>query len=123
MLFNFNMDSANPFLLILAGQPLIRNKLALNMCLPLRQRIAARYTMKGLTLQETASYLETRMSLAGVTGKVFSEQAVSCIHSCSNGFPRMINNIANQALTYCAWKKVDMVDEEAVLQANIELSA
>jgi len=123
MLFNFSMDSANPYILILAGQPLIRNKLALNMCLPLRQRIAARYSMKGLSLQETSEYLDSRMALAGVPRKVFTEQAVCSIHSCSNGFPRNINNLATHALTYCAWKKLDAVDEEAVLQANIELSA
>ena len=29
LLFNFKIDSANPFVLILAGQPQIRNKLAL----------------------------------------------------------------------------------------------
>lgn len=40
LLFNFKMDSANPFVLILAGQPQIRNKLALNTCYPLRQRIS-----------------------------------------------------------------------------------
>jgi len=123
MLFNFNMDSANPFILILAGQPLIRNKLALNTCLPLKQRIASRYSMKGLSLQETAEYLSSRMALAGVECGVFSEQAVSSIHSCSNGFPRNINNIAVHALTYCAWKKLDTVDEEAVYQASIEVSA
>jgi len=123
MLFNFNMDASNPFILILAGQPLIKNKLALNMCLPLRQRVAARYTMKGLSLQETAGYLDTRMSLAGVERKVFTEQAVASIHSCSNGSPRSINNLAVQSLIYCAWKKTDTVDEEAVFQANLEISA
>ena len=123
MLFNFNMDSSTPFILILAGQSMIRNKLALNTCLPLRQRIAAKYTMKGLTLRETAEYLDTRMALAGVSRKVFTEPAVISIHSCSNGAPRTINNLAIQALTYCTWKKLNVVDEEAVLQANIEISA
>jgi len=123
MLFNFHMDSSSPYILILAGQPLIRNKLSLNMCLPLKQRIASRYSMKGLSLQETSEYLSTRMALAGVDRPVFTEQAVSGIHSCSNGFPRNINNIALHALMYCAWKKNDAVDEEAVYQANIEISA
>jgi type II secretory pathway predicted ATPase ExeA len=123
MLFNFNMDSVNPYILILAGQPLIRNKLSLNICVPLKQRIASRYSMKGMSILETAEYLATRMELAGVSRTVFTEQAVSGIHSCSNGFPRNINNIATHALTYSAWKQLDMVDEEAVYQANIEISA
>ena len=123
MVFNFHMDAANPFILILAGQPLIRNKLSLNMCLPLKQRIASRYSMKGFSLRETSEYLSSRMTLAGVDRAVFTEQAVSSIHSCSNGFPRNINNLASHALTYCAWKKLDTVGEEAVYQANIEISA
>jgi len=123
MLFNFNMDSVDPLILILAGQPLIRNKLALNVCAPLRQRITSRYSMKGFSLHETAEYLSTRMVQAGVNRAVFTEQAVASIHSCSSGLPRNINNIVTHALTYCAWKKLDMVDEEAVYQANIEISA
>lgn len=123
MLFNFNMDSVNPYILALAGQPLIRNKLSLNICVPLKQRIASRYSMKGLTLQETSEYLSSRMESAGVGRPVFTEQAISGIHSCSNGFPRNINNIATHALTYSAWKQLEMVDEESVYQANIEISA
>jgi type II secretory pathway predicted ATPase ExeA len=123
MIFNFNMDASNPYILVLAGQPLIKNKLAINTCTPLRQRIAARYTMNGLSLQETAGYLDTRMSLAGVDRKVFTEQAIASIHSCSNGSPRNINNLAVHALMYCTWKKIDTVDEEAILQASLEISA
>jgi len=122
MLFNFRMDSINPFVLVLSGQPQIRNKLALNMCLPLKQRIAARYSMRGLSLSETDEYLKSRMALAGVFRDVFTEQAVSGIHSSSNGFPRNINNIAAACLMYCKWKNLDTVDEEAVYQANVELA-
>jgi type II secretory pathway predicted ATPase ExeA len=122
MLFNFRMDSVDPFVLVLAGQPLIRNKLALNMCLPLKQRVAARYSMKGLSLSETSEYLKSRMMLAGVTRDVFTEQAIAGIHTSSNGFPRNINNIAVACLMYCKWKGIDTVDEEAVYQANVELN-
>ena len=122
MLFNFRMDSVNPFILIIAAQPAIRNKLALNSCLPLKQRFAAKYSMKGLTLPETGEYIKSRMALAGVTRDVFNDQAIAGIHSSSNGFPRNINNIATVCLTYCKWKGLDIVDEEVVYQANMELA-
>ena len=121
MIFNFNMDSYNPFIIILAGQPAIRSKLALNTCLPIRQRISAKYSMKGLSAQETLEYINTRMALAGVTRQVFTEQAVSSIHSLSKGFPRNINNIATNALLYCTSKKLEIADEEVILQADLEL--
>ena len=90
LLFNFKMDSANPFVLILAGQPQIRNKLALNTCYPLRQRISMRYSMQGLSLEETADYLSSRIKIAGGVNDVFTPQAMSAIHTISGGFPRTI---------------------------------
>lgn len=121
LLFNFKADSANPFLLILSGQPQIRNKLALNTCYPLRQRIAMRYSMKGLTLEETAEYCNSRMKLAGCcNSQVFSEAALNAIHTISGGFPRAVNNIAVASLMYSTVNNMLSVDEEAVYQANIE---
>jgi len=122
MLFNFRMDSIDPFVLIIAGQPNIRNKLAINMCMPLKQRLTAKYSMKGLTLPETCEYIKSRMALAGVVRDVFTDQALAGIHSSSNGFPRNINNIATACLMYCKWQGRDTVDEEVVYQANMELA-
>ena len=122
MLFNFRMDSINPFVLVIAAQPHIRNKLALNICLPLKQRIAAKYSMKGLSEPETHEYIKSRMQIAGVVRDVFTQQAITQIHSSSNGFPRNINNIVTACFMYCKWKNLDMVDEEVVYQANIELA-
>ena len=122
MLFNFRMDSVNPFVLVLAGQLPIRNKLALNMSLPLKQRITGKYSMKGLSETETREYIQSRMALAGVMKDVFSEKAISGIYSSSNGFPRNVNNIATACLMYCKWKNLELVDEEVVYQANVELA-
>lgn len=120
LLFNFKIDSANPFVLILAGQPQIRNKLALNTCYPLRQRIAMRYSLQGLALEETADYCNSRMKIAGCASEVFSPAALTAIHTVSGGFPRAINNIAVASLMYCTVRKMLSIDEEAVYQANIE---
>lgn len=120
LLFNFKIDSANPFVLILAGQPQIRNKLALNTCYPLRQRISMRYSMQGLTLEETADYCNSRIKIAGCNSEVFSPAALTAIHTVSGGFPRSINNIATASLMYSTVRKMLSVDEEAVYQANIE---
>lgn len=120
LLFNFKMDSANPFVLILSGQPQIRNKLALNTCYPLRQRISMRYSLQGLSLEETSEYLSSRIKIAGGMNDVFAPLALSAIHTISGGFPRAINNIAIASLMYATARKMPLVDEEAVYQANIE---
>lgn len=121
LLFNFKLDSANPFVLILAGQPQIRNKLALNTCYPLRQRISMRYSMQGLTIEETADYCNSRMKVAGCVSEVFTPSALTAIHTVSGGFLRSINNIAVASLMYCTERKMLSVDEEGVYQANIEM--
>ena len=122
MLFNFRMDSVNPFILVIAAQPHIRNKLALNTCLPLKQRLAAKYTMRGLSEPETQEYIKSRLEIAGVARDVFTQQAISQIYSSSAGFPRNINNIVTACFMYCKWKGLDTVDEEVVYQANVELA-
>lgn len=121
LLFNFRIDSANPYVLILSGQPQIRNKLALNVCYPLRQRISMRYSMQGLTVEETADYCMSRMRIAGCMNDVFTPAALVAIHTISGGFPRSINNIAIASLLYATVRKILTVDEEAVYQANIEI--
>lgn len=123
LLFNFKMDSANPFVLILAGQPQIRNKLMLTSSYPLKQRIIMRYSMQGLTEEECRDYLSSRMKIAGCSREIFTPQATMAIYNISGGAPRVINNIATAALMYSAGKRSDIVDEEAVFQANIELGA
>lgn len=118
LLFNFKMDSANPFVLILAGQPQIRNKLALNTCYPLKQRITMRYSMQGLSIEETADYCTGRMKIAGCTSDIFTPSALEAIHTISGGIPRNINNIAITSLMYSTERKMLTVNEEAVYQAN-----
>lgn len=121
LLFDFKSDSANPFVLILAGQPQIRSRLALNTCYPLRQRISMRYSLQGLTVEETAEYCNSRMKIAGCVSEVFSPAALTAIHTASGGFPRAINNIAVASLMYSTERKMMTVDDEAVYQANIEI--
>jgi len=121
LLFNFNMDSSNPYVLILSGQPPIRSKLALNTCFPLRQRIQLNYTMKGLTLEETGNYCNSRMKVAGCVNDVFTASAIATIHTSSGGFLRSINKIVTASLMYCTQKKLLTVDEEAVYQGNLEI--
>lgn len=122
MIFNFKMDSQNPYVLVLAGQPIIRSKLAVNTSAPLKQRIAVKYSMTGLTAEETSDYIGSRMELAGSCGDIFSPQAITQIHASSGGYPRNINNLAIHSLMYASSKDQRTIDEEAVYQASIELA-
>ena len=121
MIFNFKMDRADPYILLLIGQTLIRNKLVLNTCLPLKQRIRLKYSMQGLSEVETAQYINHRMRSAGAGDDIFTSEALTAIHAAANGFPRNINNLATHCLMYAAGKGSRTVDPDAVYQANQEL--
>ena len=52
LLTNFEMDSRLPFILLMIGQPELKDMLARSIHEPLRQRISLRYHMAGLSVEE-----------------------------------------------------------------------
>jgi len=122
MIFNFKMDSENPFILVLAGHHTIRNRLQLAAHQALRQRFAANYHMAGLTMQETGEYLSSRLGVAGAPKTdVFSEAAVEAIHGQTKGTPRLVNNLADASLKLAAVRGADAVDGEIVMLASRDI--
>lgn len=121
LLFNFSMDSTNPFVLILCGLPNLSIKLSLSHNQPLNQRLIMRYRMQQLSREEAKAYLEHQMELAGAKYPIFLEAAVEAISTVSRGWPRLINNLATTSLIYGCQKGLKHIDEEAVRQAAIEL--
>lgn len=121
LLFNFSMDSVNPFVLVLCGLPYLATKLSISHQQPLNQRLIMRYKMQPLTRDEVKSYLEHQMDLAGAKYPIFSEGAVEAITAVSRGWPRLINNLAVTSLIYGCQLELKYIDEEAVRQAAVEL--
>ncbi|MFZ5944221.1 MAG: ExeA family protein [Bacillota bacterium] len=122
LIFNFQMDSQNPFILILAGQPLIRNKLTLSINNPLRQRLMVKHIMQGLNPQELDDFISSRLKFAGVQEEIFTTSAIEAIYAITNGFPRLINSLATACLLSACENKVRLIDEEIVYLAQAELN-
>lgn len=122
LIFNFKMDSQNPFILILAGQPLIRSKLAMNINNPLRQRLTVKHIMQGLKAEELKDYCYTRLKNAGLMEDIFTDAAFEAIYSTTNGLPRVVNSLITNCLLYAFSKKQLQIDEEVVYQAQTELN-
>jgi len=82
------------------GQPEINSKLSDLRCRPLLQRISLRYQIPPLNLEDTTEYVATRLRIAGAkTGhEIFSERSVLAIYEYSEGYPRVINILADNAL-------------------------
>ena len=95
MLTNSEMDSRSALCCLLVGQPTLRRRVKLSSFAALDQRIALRYAMAPMTAEETASYIEHHLKLAGRSDTLFSDDAVTMIHSVSRGLPRAVNNLAD----------------------------
>ena len=118
MITNFQMDSKVPFILVLIGQPDLRDKLKRRMHEPLNQRITLRYHMVGLSLEEARSYLKHHLKIAGRTDPLFDEPSVEVIHQLSMGLPRKINNLARGAMMVALTQKKTQIDSDCVIQAS-----
>jgi len=123
LLTNADMDSHSPFACLLVGQPTLRRRIKLGILAALDQRIAVRYTMPGMTGEETASYITHHLTLTGRSGPLFSDDAVTLIHATSRGLPRAVNNLAIQALIAAYADRKAIVDESSARAAAAEVTS
>jgi general secretion pathway protein A len=116
LLTNFKMDSFDPLLLILSGQSDLKRMMNFAVMEPLNQRIRMRYHMSGLSEQDTVEYITSRLKWAGCTAPIFKEDALAAIQEYSYGFPRLIGNICEEALTYAMFCDQKTVDADMILK-------
>ena len=100
LLCNFESDTAKQLQIVLTGQPELRAVLNNPDLRQLKQRVALRCEIKALpTVEETAQYINSRLKVAGAARPdIFSPGAVDYIFRCSEGIPRNINNLCDNAL-------------------------
>ncbi len=100
LLCNFESDTAKKLQIVLTGQPELRTVLNDPQLRQLKQRIALRCEIRALpNVEETAQYITSRLKIAGAARvEIFSPGAVDYIFRCSEGIPRIINNICDNAL-------------------------
>jgi len=97
-----NMETPDKKLIniFLVGQPELNMKLGQPICRPLLQRISIRYHIRPLDLEDTREYITTRLKVAGAANgtKIFSKNVIEAIHQYSEGYPRLINILADNVL-------------------------
>lgn len=117
IIFNFRMDSVNPFILVLAGMPHFLSSLTLSRNQSLNQRVIMRYRMEPLLRDEVRGYIEHHLEIAGAKHTIFSDDAIEAIAARSRGWPRLVNNIATTAMIYGTQLKADTISSEIVQKA------
>ena len=99
LLSNMETDEGQSLMVtFLVGQPEVRENLATAQNRPLVQRITLNHHIDAFTLSETRDYIQHRLEVSGATEALFSEDAISVVHKHSQGLPRQINVICDNAL-------------------------
>jgi general secretion pathway protein A len=99
MLLNLETGSEKLLQIVLSGQPEFDTRINLPELRQLRQRIAVRYRLGALTLEETCLYIEHRLRVAGSAGESpFEPETLAAVHYYARGTPRVINALCEQAL-------------------------
>ncbi len=125
-----NLETAKEKILqiLLSGQPELEEKLRKPSLRQLRQRIGVRATLKPVRLEEMPAYVETRLRSAGAErNELFTSAALKKIWQASQGIPRVINVICDNAmmLAFADGKKriTPKLLREAVRDLEGEVSA
>jgi outer membrane protein OmpA-like peptidoglycan-associated protein len=99
ILSNLQVADAHLLQIILAGQPLLLNKLKQPRLQSLNQRIGLRYNLARMDRANTIDYICHRLAKAGCTNQsLFSPGALDAIWEKSLGTPRLINQLSERAL-------------------------
>lgn len=110
LLLNFESDNAKHLQIVLTGQPELRDKLNQANLRQLKQRVALRCKMHALpTVEEVERYITERLLIAGSDQpNVFTPGAIDFIFQCSEGIPRQINNLCDNAMlvAYAAGEQI-----------------
>jgi general secretion pathway protein A len=87
----------------------------------IRQRITVSYNINPLNEKETAEYIEFRLAVAGAYRKIFDKAAIREIYNFSNGYPRLINVIADRGLLTAYIKSVRQINKAIIQECAREL--
>lgn len=122
LLMNQDYDSMDCFALIMVGLPHMNGILEKPVHEALKQRIVVHYNYCGLSVDETAEYIYSRIEAAGGARSIIDEAAIRAIAGYCQGTPRIINSIMTNALMLGSQLKKQNIDSEIILAASNSLT-
>ena len=118
-ILNIELDGQKLLTFILFGLQELDNNLSLD--LPLKQRVAIRYELTSFTQSTTEDYIRYRLQVAGATRDLFSKAALKTVYECSNGIPRLINTVCDNALLEGFLRKKEQLEPELIREVAADL--
>jgi type II secretory pathway predicted ATPase ExeA len=110
--------------IIISGQPELATPLGQKKLVQLAQRIGLRCQTKPLTEKETHEYIEHRLKVAGYKGpQLFANKATRMIWAHSEGIPRTMNIICDNALLTAYSRDTKRIDASTVQEVIKDLNS
>ena len=116
LLSNFNMDSEDKFSFILSGTQSLALRIREPQNEPLRQRIGFSHNLRGFTIEDARHYIHFHLERAEGPKELFRDNAIQSIFHLAKGIPRVMNQLAIQALIRAAVQGIDTIDENFLKQ-------
>ena len=116
-----NLETAEEKLLhlVLLGQPELKKKI--DKVPQLKQRVNVRFHLEPLTRKETQSYIKHRLKVAGSKNEIFEQKSLDKLYTISKGIPRVINNIAQNALFVGATESLKAIPPDIIESVAADL--
>ena len=118
-----NIDEGSPKILnfLLAGQMEFLSVLGRDEAAAIRQRLRHFYTLRPLGVEETRTYIRHRLRVAQASPDIFTDRAALLIHQLTNGIPRVINTVCDEALIVAFTRGRSKVDLDEIKEAARDL--
>lgn len=122
LLSNLETEKSKLLLILLAGQPNLRDTIASPELEQFRQRIAVSYHLRPLAAAETEAYINFRLEHAALGQPLrFPADACSLIHEVTGGVPRVINVLCDAALVFGYAEERRTIDRDMIDEVITEL--
>ena len=120
LLGNFAMDSEDRFSFILSGSQRLAVKLKQPQNEAFRQRIVFSHSLRGFSIDDARNYIRFHIERSEGPKELFTDEAIQLVFQMAKGLPRVINQIALQAIIRAAVRRVDHIDESFIKQQVLQ---
>lgn len=118
-LLNMEVPGGKLLTFVFLGLPEMESLLSLDE--PLKQRVAVKCILKPFEEGVTEEYVQHRLKIAGSEKDIFTSEAIKAVHSYSNGIPRLINTICDNAIFEGFLVKKEKIDKAIIESVSITL--
>jgi type II secretory pathway predicted ATPase ExeA len=119
MFTNINSNKDELLQLILVGQPELRDTIRRPDLTQFAQRITASFHLTTMDAATVRAYIAHRLTVAGGSAGIFSDEAAAMVHAETRGVPRLVNQLCDLAMVY-AYAKGDYSVDLATVQQILD---